>query len=664
MPTDAATSSGFRRPSRAAIEWWVLTTLLVALVVGLASGGGPGVAHPISRLNAAVHDLALRVWVRPPRDDVVVVAIDDDSLAQVGRWPWRRAVTAALLERLQAQAPRAIGIDLLFTEPAIDDDRLIAATAAGPAPVVLPVARQVEPDGRELPLLPLAELGALRPLGHVEFVVDSDGTIRGLYRSEAGFLSMAHRLAFPSAPAPPTAVSLANAVRDGGWRRDDYLRLAALGAPPRQVSAAAVLRGELAPDALRDRVVLVGATARGLGDTHSTTLLPADAPVPGVTLHAAAVDALLADRLLREVPLVLRATLGALLVAAVMAILYVTEPRTGLVCVAGALAATAAGAVALAGAGQWWPPGAPLVGLALAFPLWSWRRLAAASAGLIEQASRLEADASPVPAQRGPIEPISRRLQRLERAAERIRDLNHGLATALDTLQAAQREREQTLRFLSHDLRTPHLSILGLLQARGGGPLDAESARAVERQSQRALALTDGFMQLARAESQPIRAEAQDLVDLATEAADACWDRARARGVTLVTPAASEPGAPCRCDAQLLRRAFVNLLDNAIRFSPAGARVELAIEPAEHGWRIVVSDRGPGIPPGDRERVFEPWWRGTQADPDGGAGLGLAFVATVTERHGGRVRATERPDGSGARIELWLPDEPLDAGSG
>jgi len=664
MPTEAAAPSGPRRPSRAAIEWWVLTVLLVAVVVGLALGAAPGAAHPVSRLDAALHDLALSVWAQPPRDDVVVVAIDDDSLAQIGRWPWRRAVTAALLERLQAQAPRAIGIDLLFTEPAIDDDRLIAATAAGPAPVVLPVARQIEPDGRVLPLLPLAELGALRPLGHVEFVVDTDGTIRGLYRSEAGFLSMAHRLAFPSAPAPPTAVSLSQAVRDGGWRRDDYLRIAALSAPPRQVSAAAVLRGELAPGTLRDRVVLVGATARGLGDTHATTLMPADAPVPGVALHAAAVDALLGDRLLREPPPALRAALGALLVAVVMAILYVTEPRTGLACVAGALVATALGAIGLAGAGQWWPPGAPLVGLALAFPLWSWRRLAAASAGLIEQAARLEADASPVPPHRGPIEPISRRLQRLDRAAERIRELNHGLADALGTLQAAQREREQTLRFLSHDLRTPHLSILGLLQANGDGPLDAESARAVERQSRRALALTDGFMQLARAESQPIRAEPQDLVDLATEAADACWARAEARNVAVVTPSAGGAGAPCRCDAQRLRRAFVNLLENAIRFAPAGSSVELGIDRADHGWRISVSDRGPGIAPGDRERVFEPWWRGPKGDPDGGAGLGLAFVATVTERHGGRATATGRTDGSGARIELWLPDDPPTAQPG
>jgi CHASE2 domain-containing sensor protein len=644
-----------RAPSRATIEWWLLAAVLLALVLGLAHAGRAPSDHALARVDAALYDLAIAAWARAPNDAVLVVAIDDDSLAQVGRWPWRRAVAALLIERLQAAGPRAIGLDVLFAEPAEGDDRLAEAIALGPAPVVLPVARQ-----RELPVLPVPELGAGRVLAHVEFPVDGDGRVRGLWLREGGFPALAHRLAFPAAPAPTPAEALAAMAAAGGWTREGHVRPGATRGAPHQVSAAAVMRGDVPPQAIRDRLVLVGATARGLGDTHATTLYAGETPVPGVALHAAAAAALLEGRLLRAPPPGLRLGGFAAVLLAVLAVLYATEPRTGLACVAGALAAVAAGAVALAGAGWWIAPGALLVGLALAFPLWSWRRLHAASVGLIAQAARLEADAEHGAVADGaaPLEPIARRLRRLERAAERIRELNRSLARALESLRAASEERERTLRFLSHDLRAPHLSILSLLQRRADGGLDPADTRAIERQSRHALELTDGFMHLARAESQPLRAEPHDLADLAIEAADGCWQRAAERGLRIVTPPApvdGEPGAVATCDAQLVRRALVNLLDNAMRAAPRGSAIEVAVEREGPGWRLSVSDHGPGIPEADRERVFRPWWRGAEADPSSGAGLGLAFVALVAQRHGGRVRALEVP-GGGARLELWLSD--------
>ncbi len=646
-----------RRPrlSRAALEWWLLAAVLVALVVALAHASREPSGGAVSRIDAALYDLGLRMWARPPRDEVVIVAIDDDSLAQVGRWPWRRAVAALLLERLQAARPRAIGIDVLFSEPALDD-ALLERAIDGPVPVVLPVAREAAADGRELPVLPLARLGAGRALAHVEFPVDADGLIRGLHLHEAGLPAMALWLAtVGQADADPSPPAVAAALAGGAWTRADFARLGASSAPARRVSAAALMRGEVGEAELRDRIVLVGATARGLGDTHATTLCAGPGVVPGIELHAAATSAILDGRLLRAPSHAVRAGAFAAIVLAVLAALYATGPRAGLACVAAAMLAAAGVALGAIGAGWWIAPGALLVALAPAFPLWSWRRLHAASVGLIAQASRLEQDAAPQPGRRAPLEPIARRLQRLEDAADRIRELNRSLADTLETLRVAQREREQTLRFLSHDLRAPHLSILAVLEQAADRPLSPGEARTIGRQSSRALELTDGFMQLARAESQPLRTEPRDLSDLAVEAADACWERARARGLRIVGPAV-EPGvAVCPCDAQLVRRALVNLLDNALRHAPEGTEVELGLARDGDGWRLSVSDRGPGIDPADRARIFQPWWRGRDADPSSGAGLGLAFVAAVTARHGGAVRALGR-EGGGARIEMWLPD--------
>lgn len=655
MPAPARPEPARRRPSRAAIEWWLLAATLTALLVTLAHLNREPSGRAVARIDAALYDLGLRLWARPPRDEVVVVAIDDDSLAQVGRWPWRRAVAALLLERLQAAGPRAIGVDLLFSEPALDDEALLGAID-GPVPVVLPVAREQDPDGRDRPVLPVPRLGADRALAHVEFPTDRDGLIRGLFLHEAGLPAMALRLARPARAGQGSAhAAVLGALAGTDWVRTDYVRLGASSAPPRQLSAAAVMRGDVGEAELRGRIVLVGATARGLGDTHATTLYAGDAVVPGIALHAAAASAILDDRLLREPPFAARLAGAVLVLLGVLGLLYATEPRTGLACVAGTMAAAGGASLAAIGLGWWLAPGPLLVALALSFPLWSWRRLHAASAGLLEQASRLEADASPAAAHRMPIEPIARRLERLEDAAGRIRELNHSLADALETLRVAQRERDQTLRFLSHDLRAPHLSILAVLERSVDAPLPAEDARAIRRQSRRALELTDGFMQLARAESQPLRVEPQDLADLAVEAADACWRRAEDRGLRIAGPGVDAGTALCPCDAQLVRRALVNLIDNALRHGPAGTEVELGLARDGAGWRLSVSDRGPGIAPEDRARIFEPWWRGRDADPSSGAGLGLAFVATVAERHGGGARAVAR-DGGGARIELWLPD--------
>jgi two-component system sensor histidine kinase MprB len=111
-----------------------------------------------------------------------------------------------------------------------------------------------------------------------------------------------------------------------------------------------------------------------------------------------------------------------------------------------------------------------------------------------------------------------------------------------------------------------------------------------------------------------------------------------------------EPWTICEADPAALERAVVNLLDNALKFSPADTHVRVALRQGI----LTVDDQGPGVPPADRPHVFERFWRSAQARSVRGSGLGLAIVAEVAVAHGGLVSMGEAP-GGGTRVTLTVP---------
>lgn len=221
-------------------------------------------------------------------------------------------------------------------------------------------------------------------------------------------------------------------------------------------------------------------------------------------------------------------------------------------------------------------------------------------------------------------------------------------------MRTAQRHREEALQLLSHDMRSPQISILTLLE-RAGDDLEPNLSRRIGDSARLTLRMAEGYVHLARAESTSLTTEPVDLLEAMTDAADTLWPVASQRGVRIVLPTSSEP-ALVAGDRQALTRVFLNLLDNAVRFSPAGASVEIRLQGPgvnpDVPWTCTVEDRGPGVPPELCTAVFRPFER-ADARPSG-VGLGLAFVRTVVERHGGRARCEARP-GGGARFVLQLP---------
>lgn len=272
------------------------------------------------------------------------------------------------------------------------------------------------------------------------------------------------------------------------------------------------------------------------------------------------------------------------------------------------------------------------------------------------------------------------RIHDVERDGREVQVLADAFNHMLDRLTAAFAGQREFVADASHELRTPLTVIRGQLEvlAAQRNP-SGEEVRRVERLAQAEIAritrLVDDLLLLAKAEQrQFLRVESIDLGSLVGE----LWD-----GATLLAARRFElgevPAGTLLADPDRLAQALRNLIGNAIEHTAAGdGLVRLSVEcvgihghargfgasPAserlgeqgDESLRFVVEDDGPGIPPEQRERVFDRFHR-TDAARDrasGGTGLGLAIVRAIAEAHGGRVAASQSPAG-GARIELELP---------
>jgi two-component system sensor histidine kinase MprB len=266
-----------------------------------------------------------------------------------------------------------------------------------------------------------------------------------------------------------------------------------------------------------------------------------------------------------------------------------------------------------------------------------------------------------------PVRRLTRNVERIARTEDlqplpvegddeiaRLATAFNGMLVAL----SASRDRQRRLvADAGHELRTPLTSLRTnldlLLQADSTGGLDAgaraELLEAVRAQIEEMSTLVGDLVELARDE--PLRTVVEQ-VDLA-EVVDRAVARARRRGTDLTFEVDTEPWWVTGESASL-ERAVTNLLDNAVKWSPAGGTVRIRLN---HGT-LTVDDQGPGIAPGDRDQVFDRFYRSEESRSMPGSGLGLSIVRQVIERHSGNVRVDEN-DGGGTRMVLQLPGAPL-----
>ncbi|MEP7221059.1 MAG: CHASE2 domain-containing protein [Novosphingobium sp.] len=408
---------------RLVAEW----LFILALALGIAAWSA--LSGTTARFDLPLLDWISARGVTPASDDIVVVAIDDRSLAEIGQWPWDRSREAQLIDRLSATRPRLIQLDVLMAEPtAPSADAALAASIGRAGNIILPHAftnAEGRADGLD-PVEPLPTLaGRAAAVGHVSLRPDSDGVIRhvelevreGAARYPQLQLA-AYRLMNRADPA-----ELHRAV-------PSFVPLRAAGAY-RTVSAAAVLRGEVPAGFFTGRIVLIGATAAGLGDVHP---VPASAGslIAGIELQANLLQALQEDSFIIPAAPRMAAALSCLPVLLLFAGFLRLRPAGSLALVMAIAVVTVAASVALALLRHWWlPPGPALLALALAWPLWGWRRLQGISTYLLQRAERLDPTAPPT--RSGGFDSLAREVSRLDSLVDHVNERRGFLLAVLES---------------------------------------------------------------------------------------------------------------------------------------------------------------------------------------------------------------------------------------
>lgn len=774
------------QPSRRYHCEWVLVSLLI-LSITLACSQ----FSLLSRFSYSLYDIAISYTHNRKADpDIMIIVIDDRSLAQIGFWPWQRSVHANLLQRLRGA--RAIGFDVIFadTDPLHSgDDRQLSKAIGQAGNVVL--ANFLYEQEQQLPANPIAVLrDAARSLGFINIIPDKDGTVRRIRLFGAKSSADKH------ITLSMLAVGGENAVVDSLMSRhaeQPYL-IPFVGAPGRfqMVSYSDVLFGRVPASSFDNKYVLVGAWSTGMGDRFPTPVSSGTTDnMSGVEVLANVLQAAREDDWIVPLSPVTRNMASVLLVLLLLVAIRKLSPRRVLLATVVAFVMFPVSSLLMLYLGNLWiSPVAAMVGVALTYPIWSWRTQEMALSQMSREMNELNREYPLLRAEMALADvpqkfhlSLNDRITELQFALNRVRSLRQFISDSfnaipdpavvfdsdhqltlwtgsaqrymaslgeltltegldlqtflnaiiadpvvcrelmaaieapehspneaaagvpagaagihhedgfevrdhadndlliksmptftsshrrsgyilnlidISALRQAERKRDETLRFISHDMRAPQNSILALidLQKDPSQALpDAELLQRVGQLSERTIGLVEDFVQFTRAEKANIEFVPLNLCDLLQDAFNEFWIAGRTRNIPIVSEL--EPQyAFIKGDQSLLLRAFVNLLDNAFKYSPDNTTVTCKLVSADSFWEVSISDQGRGLSPDEMKQIFTPFTRvgtGEQDDP-GGLGLGLVFVKTVVNRHHGDIRVQSVP-GHGSDFIVRLPKD-------
>ena len=626
------------------------TALILLLLVVLLQLTGV-----LSRVDNLIYDVGQKLNHQAAPADVVIVAIDENSLSQLGRWPWPRNIHADLIRRLKAEGASVIGIDIIFSEPdntnkGADED--LAQAIAEAKNVVLPVLLEAtRVNGQVIETLPLPILAdKAADLGRVHAALDEDGIARSIHLYEGvgapvwqhfsqAILNVAQQKASKN-KFSSTNHSVSNSDEKSMFllKQQDQRKINFLGPPGHflTISYAQVLNNQFEKGLFNHKIVLVGATAAGMNDLLSTPVSGLGLPMAGVEVHANVLQSIRDNKLIRQVSPVI--SILVLLCLALLPMLWMPK-----------LAALASLVVTLVyfvfvsfiatllpkAFAIWLPPAAALLPILLAYPIWSWRKLEQARKYLDYELTYLKQNLIDLP--------TAKNLHNFDSFDAQIEQVRN----ASLQLRFLQNDRKELLAFISHDLRAPIANALLIL----------DENKAPQPRLQAALTqahtLAEDFLQASRAEMiNSTTFKELDFASLTHQAIDDAYESARKKNITLRRDVV-DGAVWLQGNFGLLQRAVLNLILNAVKFAPTDSVVTIRLSFANQQAVMSVINGGPGIAIDEQLFLFKRFSR-TNNSAAGGAGLGLYFVQTVAEKHHGYAEV-ESDIGQDTCFSLRLP---------
>lgn len=627
-------------------DWWWVT---ISLIVFTAALSLLRFELSLERLDFTFYDFqASNAFEYHRPKNTVLIIIDDKSINEVGYWPWRRSEYAALIERLHLA--KAVGLDIIFHDKnpfySADDVQLAYAMEAH-GRVVLPTAVSADRSRIHKPLNILLE--SAHSTGFINAYPDKDGVVR---RAHLFFSLPEEPLHFHFTLAMLLAGGDEGILKQSLQHPLGSTRLIPFLGPPGHFESYAfsdVIQGNIPPSVFKDRYVLVGAWSSGLGDFYPTPLSSTkQTSMSGVEILANQLENTILNNWIRTGPPLINAFFSIIPVLFICFILRHLTPRRAILSTCLVLIIIFIGNwFFLHILSLWIPPTAGLIGTVLAYPIWYWRSQETVLRFINNEISQMrEQDPELRQALAGRTAPntLPARLSHLHKAIELLRE--------------AQQRKEETLRFISHDMRSPQNSILALVKMQRQNELTLSLDQLlthVENYASTTLELVDDFMDLARVEAMELEMEPMYLNDLLVEVCDDAWVRAQAKQITVVFDE-PEQGVWVNVAPSLFKRALSNLIDNAIKYSSNQTQVTCLVKNKENHVQIVIQDQGWGIPKVDLPYIFQPFKRAHATKTDGpkGSGLGLAFVHAVILRHFGEIRVNSK-ENVGTRFIIQLP---------
>ncbi|MBI4777424.1 CHASE2 domain-containing protein [Candidatus Desantisbacteria bacterium] len=631
---------------------YLLISLVVGILVSILYGNGW-----LDRLEWIVYDLKFQLRGKTAVDkNIVIVAIDEQSLKDIGRWPWNRSCHTELINKLSRAGARTIALDVLLAEPErrrpVDDKKLIQATKASSRVVYLVACNFIDKKPEWLKPFPKLAQAAAR-LGHGELESPTDGVMRRVRMAREikgerfyafGLEIVRNYLGIGKIVELESSFALGNLRLP---KRPMYINF--VGSRYEQISYSRVLSGKFPSNYFKGKIVLVGATAKGMMDEKLTPFSKGIPTTSGIEIHANIVQTILEESyitLLNKFGIIVLILLLSLCTA--ILIQGLTRIRNEIMAITLMIANIAIVCFLAFYYLHLHLPFIPfaMVMLLVTISIIFWK-IFLVERKLIEK-----------------ILEFFNVVQKKEDMAEQV----EAIAEFTERLKELDQLKSDLMSMVAHDFRTPLTVIKGYTALMIDGDTGTinetqqEFLKTIDESADRLLNLINDFLDVTKIESGSIEIKyiEFDLRELIVSVVKEFNEISRKKNISLqiTDNRLQDRLLQIEADKDRIRQVLDNLISNAVKYTPENGHVFIEAGEAENkNICISIRDTGIGIPVEEQKKVFDKFFRTNIGQQfSSGTGLGLSIVKNIIDKHNGSI-SVESELGKGSKFTLCLPRE-------